>query len=103
MFFQKAPAGYVLRVRLMPNSSSNQILGLMQTSVGEHCLKIAVTSIPEKGKANKALIELLAKELKMPKSAFEIISGETDRLKKILLRTNEFLEEELLRLMEKRK
>lgn len=42
-----------------------------------------MTAVPEKGKANKALIELLAKSLRVPKSSISVISGDTGR-KKIL-------------------
>ena len=44
-------------------------------------LKATVTAVPEKGRANEALIELLAKTFKIRKSAFNLVSGETDRHK----------------------
>jgi uncharacterized protein YggU (UPF0235/DUF167 family) len=40
-----------------------------------------VTAIPEDGKANAALIKVLAKSLKLPKTAFALIAGATDRRK----------------------
>jgi len=46
-------------------------------------LKARVTAAPEKGKANASLVELLAERLKIPKSAIEIASGETSRVKSI--------------------
>ena len=49
-------------------------------------MKVSVCSVPEKGKANKELVEFLAKTLKIAKSNFEIISGATDKHKKILLK-----------------
>jgi uncharacterized protein len=42
---------------------------------------VKVTAPPEKGKANTAVITLLSKTIGIPKSAFELISGETDRNK----------------------
>ncbi len=42
-----------------------------------------MTAVPEDGKANKALIALLSKTVKIPKSSIKFISGETSR-KKIL-------------------
>lgn len=48
---------------------------------GNHVLKASVTAVPEKGKANEALIRLLSKEWKIPKSSFVIEKGETDRNK----------------------
>ena len=41
--------------------------------------------MPEKGKANKELIAFLAKKLKIAKSSLQIISGELDRWKKIVI------------------
>ena len=43
--------------------------------------QIAVTAAPEKGKANKAIIAVLAEALSLAKSEIELISGETSRRK----------------------
>ncbi len=75
----------ILRVRLAPNSSCCKIGGIFVDPNGDEWLKISVISVPEKGKANHELIKLLAKELKIAKSQIEIIGGELDRYKKILL------------------
>ena len=50
---------------------------------GDSHLKARVTAVPEKGKANKALIARLSKALGIPKSSIELIAGDTSR-KKIL-------------------
>lgn len=55
---------------------------------GNMHLKVYVTTVPEKGKANKAVIELLAKELKVPKSHISVVSGETSSSK--VLRISDF-------------
>jgi len=80
--------GFVLRVRLQPNSSSCQIKEIISMG-NETFLKISVCAVPEKGKANKELLEFLAKKLKTAKSNLEIISGELDKYKKILLKFDE--------------
>jgi uncharacterized protein (TIGR00251 family) len=49
--------------------------------VEEGRLKIRVTVPPEEGKANRAVIELLAKALKVPKSSIRIKRGTTGRMK----------------------
>ncbi len=49
-------------------------------------LKACVTQAPEKGKANKALIGLLAKALGLRKAQIELIAGETSRQKRLLIR-----------------
>ncbi len=70
----------------MPNSSSCLCKGIFRDADNVEFLKISVVSVPEKGKANKELLGFLAKKLNMPKSSLEIISGETDRYKKILIK-----------------
>lgn len=76
--------GYVrLAVRLTPNGGRDAINGIESGADGEVFVKARVTAVPEKGKANKALVALVAKSLKVPKSSVSVISGETSR-KKIL-------------------
>lgn len=68
-------------VRLTPNAARNTVIGWIKNDAGQTFLKVTVTTVPENGKANQALISLLAKEWKIPKSAFQIEKGETDRNK----------------------
>ena len=42
-----------------------------------------VTAVPEKGEANQAVIELLSRDLKIPKKSFCIVAGKTSRVKVI--------------------
>ena len=100
MFFIKTEEGYVIRVRLTPNSSSCKVLGTTQDVNEDEFLKISVVSVPEKGKANKELIAYLSKKLKIAKSDFEILSGELDRWKKIKIITEKNLDSVLLNLVE---
>ncbi|MBP2484901.1 DUF167 domain-containing protein [Rhizobium leguminosarum] len=72
-----------LAVRLTPNGGRDAIDGIEADAEGEAFLKARVTAVPEKGKANKALILLIAKSLRIPKSSVSLVSGETAR-KKIL-------------------
>ena len=51
----------------------------MLSGAGQGTLKAAVTAPAEDGKANKAIIELLAVEWRLPKSAFEVMRGATAR------------------------
>jgi uncharacterized protein YggU (UPF0235/DUF167 family) len=50
---------------------------------GTAVLRIRVKAVPDKGKANAAVLALLAKALGLPKSALSVTSGETARLKTI--------------------
>lgn len=73
--------GTLLRVRTAPKSSAERI-----GPVHGDELKVAVTAAPDKGKANDAVIKLLAKKLGVPKSDLVIVAGETDRHKTLLVR-----------------
>lgn len=66
----------VLKVYLQPRSSKNEIAGLYRDGI-----KITVTAPPTDGKANEALIQLLAKELKIPPTRIEILKGHHSREK----------------------
>jgi len=77
------PDGLALQVRLTPKSSRDEIDGVETGADGKSFLKARVRAVPEKGKANKALIALLAKQFGIAKSAVRIVSGDISRLKSI--------------------
>jgi len=62
--------------------------GLYEQADGTYRLKVKVTVVPEKGKANKALLKVLSKYLKIPTRDIELIAGQTDRNKTILIAGN---------------
>jgi uncharacterized protein YggU (UPF0235/DUF167 family) len=64
-----------------PHGIASQIASSHCDSDGASVLKASVTTVPEGGKANVTLIKILAKELKLAKSAFQIVHGATDRNK----------------------
>ncbi len=74
----KTAAGATFRVRVQPGASNNQILG-----VQEDALRIRINAPPVEGKANKMLIQFLAKHLAVKRNQVEIISGHTTRIKTI--------------------
>lgn len=73
--------GVRLAVRLTPRASRNAVQGTVELAGGGRALKVSVTAVPEAGKANAALVKLLAKALGVPKGAIEIVQGATDRNK----------------------
>lgn len=77
---QPHQAGVVLPVRALPGAKKNEIRGEQ-----DGALKVSVTAAPEDGKANKAILELLAKQLKLRKSQLELLSGQTSRQKRVLI------------------
>jgi uncharacterized protein (TIGR00251 family) len=72
-----------LFVRLTPKSSVERIDGWDMDDKGRRLLKIRVRAAPIEGRANEALIAFLAKTLKLPKSRFTLVTGDTARLKQI--------------------
>lgn len=83
--FRKTNEGLLVRLRLIPNAAKDQIVGIEENAAGKPHLKVKVRAVPEKGKANKALVNFLAKSLGLPKSSFEVISGHTSRAKTVLI------------------
>ena len=75
-------------IRLTPNASCDQILGVIQVGENEFRIGVKVSAVPEKGKANKALIALFAKNLGISKSTIEVSTGETNRLKTLRIHAN---------------
>jgi uncharacterized protein len=73
--------GVVLPVKAQPGGRKNAIRGEQNGA-----LKVSVTQVAEKGKANAALLELLAKLLQLKRSQIELIAGETQSQKRFLIR-----------------
>jgi len=72
-----------LSVRVVPGARSNAIV--LPAQGADAPLQVRITQIAEDGKANAALLTLLAKALGVPKSALEIIQGASARAKVIQL------------------
>ncbi len=68
------PGGFRVRLRVAPKAARARVMG-------EHggALKLAVTEAPERGKANAAVIELLAQKLHVPKKNIAIVSGQSSQ------------------------
>jgi len=73
----------ILSVRLTPRSSKEQLGGIWQDAQSAEWLCASVRAVPEKGKANAALIALLAKTLGVPSGAISLEAGDTSRLKRV--------------------
>ena len=73
--------GAILPVRAQPGARRNEIRG-----EHEGMLKVCVTQVAEKGKANKAIVELLGKQLGLRKSQIVLLTGETASQKRFLIR-----------------
>ena len=65
-------------VTVVPKSKHERVV-----QTGEAQLKVHITVAPEKGKANSAVVELLKRYFRVPKSAITIVRGETSRNKQV--------------------
>jgi len=65
-----------LKIYLQPRASKNEIVGPYRDGI-----KVKVTAAPVEGKANEALIRLLARELGISPSSIEILKGFQSRAK----------------------
>ena len=74
--FKEHKGKRTLEIKVQPRSSRAAIAGLEGDMV-----KVKLTAPPADGEANKQLISLLSKHLKVPKSRIRIIRGETSRNK----------------------
>ena len=72
-----------LIVRLTPKASYNKIEGWMKDKNGQKILQVKVRENPEKGRANEALIKLLAKALHIPQCQISLVRGATGRIKQL--------------------
>lgn len=81
--FRVTAKGAELVVRLTPRTAHDRIDGYETASDGQSHLAARVRAVPERGKANAALIALLAERLGLRKSDIAVISGPTSRIKRL--------------------
>src|SRR5471032_2150453 len=75
--------GISVALRVTPRGGRDEIDGLETLANGRSVVKIRVRAIAEGGEANRAVIELLAKALGVPKGKVRVLSGTTSRLKQV--------------------
>ena len=72
-----------MALRVTPRGGRDEIDGLKTLADGRTVLKVRVRAVAEGGEANRAVTELLADALGVPKARVRIVSGETSRLKQV--------------------
>ena len=70
--FDQTPNGLRIRLKAVPGASRDAIAGLLADR-----LKVRVSAPPEGGRANKAIIDLLARALRIHERDIEIVQGAT--------------------------
>ena len=80
---KQTPNGIVVNLKISPNAKKNEII-----KDGD-IIKVKITAQPIDGKANKALVEYLSKNFKIPKTSIKILKGETSKDKTVLFETTD--------------
>jgi uncharacterized protein len=75
--------GISIALRVTPRGGRDDIDGIETLASGRSVVKVRVRAIAESGEANKAVTELLARALRVPKASVKILSGATSRLKQV--------------------
>jgi uncharacterized protein (TIGR00251 family) len=77
--------GISVALRVTPRGGRDDIDGVETLANGRAVVKVRVRAIADGGEANRAVTELLAKALGVPKANVRILSGATSRLKQIVV------------------
>ncbi len=80
----KNKEGFFFEVKVLPRSSKNEITGVVDGK-----MKVKLTQPPVDGKANCALIELIADKLGLRKNQVELVKGETSTQKQLYIHSTE--------------
>ncbi len=73
--------GVIFKIHVQPKAAKTEAAGIFDDAV-----KIRLTAPPVDNAANKMCLKFLSKQLKIPKSRLDIVSGQTSRSKQILIR-----------------
>jgi uncharacterized protein len=75
--------GVSIALRVTPRGGRDDIDGIETLADGRSVVKVRVRAVADGGAANKAVTELLAKALRVPKAGVKILSGATSRFKQV--------------------
>ena len=81
--YRATAGGLVIHLRVTPNAGLDRIEGSEVRDDGQAVLRLRVKAVPDKGKANAAVVALLAEALGIAKGKVSVIAGETARLKTV--------------------
>ena len=68
-----------VNVKVIPRSSKSEVIGEMADGV----LKVKLAAVPEKGKANQELCDVLARHFGVPTRDVELVAGATSTRKRV--------------------
>ena len=70
-----------INIKVQPDTSGNEVLGIRNK-----VLRIKIAAPPEKGKANKKLVDFLSQRLDVAKADISIVRGHTSRQKVVAIK-----------------
>lgn len=79
-FYKVKDNSILLNIKAVPNSSKNEIVGVMGNA-----LKVKIKAPAVENKANIELIKFLSKAIGVPKSNISLVSGDTSKIKVLLI------------------
>jgi len=77
--------GVSVALRVTPRGGRDDIDGVVTLAGGRSVVKVRVRAVAEGGEANRAVTELLARALRLPKAKVRLLSGATSRMKQIAI------------------
>ena len=77
--------GVSVALRVTPRGGRDDIDGVETLANGRSVVKVRVRAVAEGGEANRAVTELLARALRLPKAKVRLLSGATSRMKQIAI------------------
>jgi uncharacterized protein len=80
-----AGSGLRVAIRLSPRSRADCVVGIVATAGGGRQLKAAVSTVPQGGRANEALLLLLARSWGVPRRDLSIVQGSASRSKVVAI------------------
>ena len=83
--WEAAKDGLTLRLRVTPNASADRIEGIETRDDGGDVIRIRVRAVPDRGKANAAVVKLLAAHFGVPKSHVQLDRGARGKLKRFTI------------------
>jgi uncharacterized protein len=75
--------GLRVAIRLSPRAKADRLSGVADAGTGGRVIKVSVTAPPEAGRANEALLQLLARTWQLPRRDLSIVAGSASRNKTV--------------------
>ena len=72
-------------IRLSPRARTDCVVGVVPTAEGGCALKATVSAAPQDGRANEALLQLLARSWGVPRRHLSIVQGSATRNKVVAI------------------